>query len=102
MAKYNATKLLSGAVPTVRLEDNLVMKWDLKVTYSYNGFNREYGDNVDVLYLAKTAAQFTKTELMGLMNLAQYDQIFDAHYDAYHTPPVEERVNNFDITSIPD
>ena len=102
MAKYNATKALSSAVPTVRLEDNLVKRWDLKVVYSYNGFNREYGDNVDVLYMTKTVADFTKAELMGLMNLAQYDQIFDAHYEAYHTPPVEERRDDFDITKIPD
>lgn len=102
MAKYPATKLLSGAVPTVRLEDNLVIKWDLKVTYLYNGFTRDYGDSVDVLYLAKIASQYTKTELMGFMNLAQYDVIFDAHYDAYHTPPVEERKSDFDITQIPE
>lgn len=102
MAKYPATKTLSSAVPTIRLEDNLVIKWDLKVVYNYNGFTRDYGDNVNVLYLAKTADQYTKTELMGLLNLAQYDQIFDAHYDAYHTPPVEERVSDFDITKIPD
>lgn len=102
MAKYPATKALSGAVPTIRLDDNYVTKWDLKVTYSYNGFTREYGDSVDVLYLAKTASAYTKTELMGFMNLAQYDIIFDAHYDAYHTPPVEERQSNFDITTIPE
>jgi hypothetical protein len=102
MAKYNATKVLASAVPTVRLEDNLVTKWELKVVYSYNGFTRDYGDGVDVLYLAKTADQYTKSELMGMINLAQYDQIFDAHYDAYHTPPVEERQASFDITKIPD
>lgn len=102
MAKYEANKLLSGAIPTVRLEDNLVIKWDLKVTYTYNGFMREYSDTVDVLYLAKPTTGFTKTELLGFMNLAQYDIIFDAHYDAYHTPPANERVTNFDITSIPD
>lgn len=102
MAKYNATKNLSSAIPTVRTEDNIVKKWDLKVVYSYNGFNRDYNESVDVLYLNKTPDQFTKTELMGLMNLTQYDIIFDAHYDAYHTPPVEERLSEFDITQIPN
>ena len=102
MAKYNATKNLSSAIPTVRTDDNLVKKWDLRVTYAYNGFNRDYGDSVDVLYMGKTTDQFTRTELLGLLNLAQYDQIFDAHYDAYHTPPVENRQSDFDITTIPE
>jgi hypothetical protein len=102
MPKYNATRTLSVAIPTVRLEDNLVKKWDLKVVYTYNGFTRDYGESVDVLYLAKSAAAYTKSELMSLLNLVQYDQIFDAHYDAYHAPVLEEKVADFDITKMAD
>jgi ABC-type antimicrobial peptide transport system ATPase subunit len=102
MAKYQTQKFLSDAIPTVRTADNLVKSWDLKVTLSYNGFAREYGDNINVLYMQKTVDQFTKADLMGLLNMPQMEAIFEAHYEAATQPPAETRLQNFDITQIPE
>lgn len=102
MAKYNATKALCSAVPTIRSEDGIVRSWDLSIMFSYNGFNREYGHNANVLYMSKKVEEFTKSELMSLCNIAQMEQIFDAHYEAATAKPVEQRVSDFDITKIPD
>ena len=102
MAKYNATKALSAAVPTIRTEDGIVKSWDLSIMFSYNGFNREYGHSASVLYMQKKPEDFTKSELMDLCNVAQMEQIFDAHYEATTAQPVEERLGAFDITKIPD
>lgn len=102
MAKYNATKALCAAVPTIRTEDNIVKSWDLSIMFSYNGFNREYSHNANVLYMQKKADEFTKSDLMALCNVAQMEQIFDAHYEATTAQPVEQRLGDFDITKIPD
>jgi hypothetical protein len=39
---------------------------------------------------------------MNLCNIAQMEQIFDAHYESMTSPPVENRLGDFDITKIPD
>jgi hypothetical protein len=102
MAKYQIAKFLSEATPTVRTADNLVKSWDLKVTLSYNGFAREYGENVNVLWQQKTVDQFTKADLLGLLNISQLENIFESHYDSMNAPPTETRLSNFDITQIPE
>jgi hypothetical protein len=94
-----ATKALSKAIPTVKTNGK-VRKWDLTVVYSYGGFNRDFGTEVDVEYLDKEPADFTKAELFGFCNTVHWDMVFDSMYGSLTAPATESKVDDFDITSL--
>lgn len=104
MAKYETTKTLKKASPTVRTTDNVVKQWDIEVIYAHTNndgktWSRAYPHTEDVEYLSKTPSQFTKAELISLMP-SNMDVIFDAHYDAHNAPVVEEKVSNFSLDDL--
>lgn len=94
-------KILKKATPTVRTSDNVVKKWDIEVIYkdTTSGWNRAYPHTEDVEYLNLTADQFTKDQLVGFMP-SNMDVIFEAHYDAFNTPPKEERISDFNLNNL--
>lgn len=103
MAKYPTTKALKKAQPTVRIEDNIVKKWDIEVVYKHTrsdntSWSRTYSHSEDVEYLNKTPTEFTKAELISYMN--NMDVIFDAHYEAHNVPPKEDKVSDFNINDL--
>lgn len=99
MAKYNATKTLKKATPTIRTEDGIVKQWEIEVVYSHNGFTRDYPHRADVEYLHKTPIEYTKAELIALMP-PNLDNVFDSHYDSFNTPPTTERVSDFKLSDL--
>lgn len=94
-----ATKALTKAVPTVK-NNGKVKKWNLTVLYSCNGLTRDFNEDIDVQYLDKEVADFTKDELLGMCNIVQLDHVFDSIYASLMNPPEEERLDNFDITQL--
>ena len=104
MAKYPATKTLTRAIPTVRISDGVVKRWNIEVSYSHTNcedvtWSNTYSHNVDVEELGKTATEFTKADLLGMMPEV-FDSVFDSHYETYNTPPVEECDNDFDVDQL--
>lgn len=109
MAKYTPIiKTLKKAVPTIRNDTGIVKSWDIEVVYAYDGdetqdlpaWKTTYSETEDVEYLAKTADQFTKSELISFMNPQIENAIFEAHYEAHNLPAKEERQGDFDINSL--
>jgi hypothetical protein len=102
MAFINAigtTKALSKAIPTVKTNGK-VKSWDLTVVYSCNGLIKDFGCGADVEYLDKEPSDFTKAELLGFCNTVHLDMVFDSFYGSMTGTPTEEKVNDFDITSL--
>lgn len=99
MAKYNATKTLKKATPTVRSSDGIVKSWEIEVVYQYSGFKRDYTHREDVEYLGKEPSEYTKAQLVAMMP-AVIDSVFDSHYDTFNTPPTEERVSDFNLSDL--
>ena len=99
MAKYNATKTLKKATPTVRNSDGVVKVWEIEVVYQHNGFKRDYSHREEVEYLEKETSEYTKAQLIAMMP-AVIDSVFDSHYDTFNTPPTEERVSNFNLSDL--
>lgn len=100
--KHPYTKTIKKAIPTTRISDKIVKKWDIEVicASTENGWTTTYKKNEDVEYLGKTAEEFTKSELIDLAKVN--DHIFDAHWEAHNTAPTTERDGNFDFTSLAD
>lgn len=112
MANYsqNTDKILSKAVPIIKA-DGTVKEWELEVIYSYpaEGYvtedaplRRRYSEIEDVSYMGKTPNQFTKSELLGFMNLTHYNLVFDSTYESLNTTSSEVKVTDFDLSSLPD
>lgn len=94
-----ATKALSKAIPTVK-NNGKVKKWELTVVYNCNGLTKDFGRDVDVEYLNKEPSDFTKDELLGFCNTVHLDMVFDSFYGSMTGTPTEEKLNDFDITSL--
>jgi hypothetical protein len=113
MPKYAPiTKTLASAKPTVNSTTNKVIRWDIEVEYSFAGneaqslpaWSKTYSHSEDVTELDKAVADFTKTELVGLMNLVIEEHVFEAHYEAFALPqePAEVQTQDFDVNNLPD
>lgn len=94
-----ATKALSKAIPTVKTNGK-VKKWDLTVVYSCNGLIKDFGREADVEYLDKEPSDFTKAELLAFCNTVHLDMVFDSFYGSMTGTPTEEKLNDFDITTL--
>lgn len=101
MAKYQSTKVLKKAVPTINIADGVVKSWEIEVIFSYNGWSRVYPHTEEVIHLNKRPEDFRKSELIAMMP-AVMDDVFDSHYETFNTPPSEEKQGNFDVRTLAD
>lgn len=98
---------LSKAVPTVK-ENGNVKTWELSVKFSCDHpdhddcISTEFGNTVDVESEEKAPGDFTKAELLALLNIDHFCAVFDSMYGSLTTPPAEvvTRVGDFDINSL--
>ena len=104
MANHPYTKTLKKATPTTRIIDGVVKEWNIEVVYTSteNGWKTSYTHKEEVEYLGKTVNQFTKSELLAMMPAVYDNHIFSAHWEAYNVPPTTEKVDNFDLSNLPD
>lgn len=96
------TKTLTKATPKVRKADGVVLEWEIEVLLvsTENGWKKKEREREEVGYMGKTVDQFTKTELLEMVNVN--DHVFDAHWEAHNTPAKDERIDDFDINSLPE
>lgn len=111
MAKYPFTKTLKKATPTIRTADNVVKSWEVEVEYAYAGdpdatdpalpaWKNTYSERKDVEDEGRVATDFTQAELMAMLPSVIDNHIFEAHYEAFNLPPAEERISDFDISTL--
>jgi hypothetical protein len=98
---------LCEGVPIVN-ENGKVNEWQLCVKFSCDNpdhsdcITKTFSETVDVSNLDKAPSDFTKTELLSLLNIDHYCMVFDSMYGSLTVPPTEAltRVNDFDISSL--
>jgi len=102
MAFTTITKTLQKAKPKVRKSDGVVKEWKIKVllTNDGDGWHRSYdAEEDDLEYLNKQPEEFTTNELISYLD-PSIDEIFEAHYKAHNTTPVDEELNDFEISNL--
>lgn len=100
MGIHPYTKILKKATPTIRLADGVVKKWEVEVIFksTEDGWNRTYPGDEEVEWMNKKPEDFTKEELIAFCTMP--DAVFDAHYEAFNSPPKETRVGDFDLSKL--
>jgi len=101
MAIYPNIKILKKAIPTIRNSDQVVKKWDFEVLLTYTrpdktSWSKSYSGSADVEYLNLTANKFTAQQIVSYLN-PNIDVIFSAQYDAYNTPPTDQKIDDFNL-----
>jgi len=98
---------LCEGVPTIN-ENGKVTEWELCVEFSCDNPDHSdcittvFRDTVDVSGLDKAPGDFTKAELLGLLDVDHYCLVFDSMYGSLTTPSAEvfTRVDDFNISSL--
>ena len=104
MSKYPNTKTLKKAKPKIISATGIVKEWDFEVQFEHvredgSKWSTSYEHTENVEYLNKLPSEYTKAELIGMMN-SNLDVIFDAHYAAHNTEALDETVDDFDINAM--
>lgn len=111
MAKYAFTKRLKRATPTIRTQDGVVKSWEVEVEYSYAGdpaatnpalpaWKTTYSDSKDVESEGRVATDYTQAELIAMLSPIIDNRIFDTQYEAFNLPAIENRITDFDISTL--
>ena len=100
----NLKKQLKKATPTIRNSDGVVKKWEIEVIFTCDKtdgttFSRTYPASEDVEYLNLKPEQFTPAQLISMMNPVT-DQVFESHFITFTTPPTENRVSDFNLSTL--
>lgn len=96
----SATKVITSATPTVDLDGN-VIKWEVSLKYSLNGYESTFNRQVDV-EPTKAPEDFSKTELLALIDVELLDAVYDQQYESTQVPVevTETKIDNFDVNSL--
>jgi len=97
----SAAKVLTAAIPTVNAEGNVV-SWKLTMEYSLNDYTSNFSDNVKIEEPAKKPEDYSKAELVALMNTDHLDLVFESQYTSVKMaePSTETDVHDFDVNSL--
>jgi hypothetical protein len=107
-----AKKEITKGIPSVCCEKQTVCFWDLTVQYSLakpdseDEITNEYGITLDVEALEKNPEEFTKDELLDLIDpvaFERWDDAFDSFYGSLTQPgpePTSEVLQDFDFDSL--
>lgn len=96
----NAVKTITKATPTVDL-DGKVIKWDVEVEYSLNGYVSNFSKTVEV-EATKAPGSYSKAELWEAIDEAHLDTVYESQYVSTQIPVVatESKVDGFDVDSL--
>jgi len=103
----DATKVWVSAIPTKNSDGN-VIKWrcEYKYTLAVSGkadYIHTFTDDVRIETPSKAPSEYTKAELLTLMDKPHWDDMFNKKY-AYHiaSQPTITKDTSFDVSTLND
>ena len=96
-----AVKTLVKAVPTINTSENVV-SWKLVLEYSLNDYKSNFVEHVEIENPSKKAADYSKDELIALMDTENIDLAFESRYTNVKVAPqlANSVVNNFNLDDL--
>ena len=96
------TKTLVSAKPKVNADGN-VTEWSVEYKYTEDDFSHTFSKSEKIDAPSKVPGDYTKAELLTLMDEAHWDDMFNKKYGVYiATAPVETTDASFDVSTLSD
>jgi len=98
----DATKAWVSAIPKKNADGN-VIEWTVKYKYTKGSHPHIFNGDVKIDSPSKAPGSYTKAEILGLFDVAHWDDMYNKKYTVWTaTPVVETTDNSFDVTSLSD
>ena len=96
------TKEWISAKPKVNADGN-VTEWSVKYKYTEDDFSHTFSKSEKINAPSKVPGDYTKAELLTLMDEAHWDDMFAKKHNVHKNPPAVDTVDNsFDISTLND
>ncbi len=91
-----------SAKPKVNADGN-VTEWSVEYKYTEDDFSHTFSKSEKIDVPSKVPGDYTKAELLTLMDEAHWDDMFAKKHNVYKNPPVADTVDNsFDVSTLSD
>ena len=98
----DATKAWVSAIPKKNADGN-VIEWSVQYKYTKGSHPHTFSGNVKIDTPSKAPGSYTKAEILGLFDVAHWDDMYNKKYTVWTaTPVVETTDSSFDVTSLSD
>jgi hypothetical protein len=96
------TKTWVSAIPKKNADGN-VTEWFVEYKYTDGDFSHTFRKSEKIETPSKAPGDYTKAELLTLMDEAHWDDMFAKKYNVHKNPPVADTVDaSFDVSTLSD
>jgi len=89
-----------SAKPKVNADGN-VTEWSVEYKYTDGDFSHIFNKSEKIGTPSKVPSGYSKSEILGLMDVAHWDDMFNKKNNIFKNPPAVDTVDNdFDINSL--
>ena len=89
-----------SAKPKVNADGN-VTEWSVEYKYTDGDFSHTFSKSEKIEAPSKAPSGYSKSEILGLMDEAHWDDMFNKKHNVHKNPPAVDTVDNdFDINSL--
>ncbi len=94
------TKTWVSATPKINADGN-VTEWSVEYKYTDGDFSHTFKKTEKIESPSKAPADYTKAELLTLMDEAHWDDMFNKKHNVFLNPPAVDTVDNsFDVSTL--
>ena len=94
------TKEWVSAIPKKNADGN-VIEWSVKYKYTDGDYSHTFQKSEKIDTPSKAPSGYSKAEILGLMDEAHWDDMFNKKNNIFKNPPAVETVDNdFDISTL--
>jgi hypothetical protein len=98
----DATKTWVSAIPKKNADGN-VIEWTVEYKYTKGDHSHTFRKTEKIETPLKKPGDYTKAELLTLMNKAHWDDMFNKKYTAWTADAVVETIDtSFDVSTLSD
>jgi len=98
----DATKAWVSAIPKKNADGN-VIEWSVQYKYTKTTHPHIFSDSVKIEIPSKAPGSYTKAEILGLFDVAHWDDMYNKKYTVWTADAVVETTDkSFDVSTLSD
>jgi hypothetical protein len=89
-----------SAKPKINANGN-VTEWSVEYKYTDGDFSHTFSKSEKIKEPSKAPSEYSKSEILSLMDVAHWNDMFNKKHNVYKNPPAVETVDDeFDINTL--